>query len=188
MKESANYADVTPGSRMGRMAERIDLRVTVLLDRFYEHFPSDELPIPVDSIAVDLLGLTVEEDDDLEVSGMLAPIEHQIWLNGREARQSSGRRRFTLAHELGHWICQYEQGQIEPRYCRSDEIGVGAGRKLEREANAFAAQLLMPEPLVRREAGELKVNVHALARRFDVSVPAMKVRLQQLSLLPAYMQ
>ena len=52
----------------------------------------------------------------------------------------------------------------------------------------FAAQLLMPEPLVRREAAAVKLNLHALARRFEVSVPAMKVRLQQLSLLPAYMQ
>jgi hypothetical protein len=46
----------------------------------------------------------------------------------------------------------------------------------------------MPENLVRREALTLRLNVHALARRFEVSLPAMKVRLQQLSLLPAYMQ
>ena len=46
--------------------------------------------MPVDSIAVDLLGLTVDEDDALDVSGMLVPEEHQIWLNGREARQSLG--------------------------------------------------------------------------------------------------
>ncbi len=152
------------------MAESVDPRVTALLRR------------------VDLLGLTVDENDELDVSGMLVPKEHQIWLNGREARQSSGRRRFTLAHELGHWICQYEQGHVETRYCRADEIGVGVGRRFEREANKFAAQLLMPEPLLRREAIELKVNLHALARRFEVSVPAMKVRLRQLSLLPSYMQ
>jgi hypothetical protein len=182
------YANLTLGSRMKPMVEGVDPRVTALLERFYTHFPGDELPIPVDSIAVDLLGLTVDENDALEVSGMLVPTDHQIWLNGREARQSPGRRRFTLAHELGHWICQHEQGRVESHYCRSEDIGVGAGWTLEREANTFAAQLLMPEPLLRREAGVLKLNVHVLARRFEVSVPAMKVRLQQLSLLPAYMQ
>jgi Zn-dependent peptidase ImmA (M78 family) len=170
------------------VANSVDPRVTALLERYYEHFASPELPVPVDSIAVDLLGLTVDEDDALDVSGMLVPDEHQIWLNGREARQSPGRRRFTLAHELGHWVCQYTEGRVEPRYCRAEEIGVGVGRKLEREANMFAAHLLMPEPLVRREAAAVKLNLHALARRFEVSVPAMKVRLQQLSLLPAYMQ
>jgi predicted transcriptional regulator len=166
----------------------IDARAEALLKRYYEHFSADELPIPVESIAVDLLGLVVEEDEALEVSGILVPVEHQIWLNGREARQSSGRRRFTLAHEVAHWICHYEQGRVEPRYCRSEEVGVGAGKAREQEANVFAAQLLMPEALVRREAANLRLNVHALARRFDVSLPAIKVRLQQLSLLPAYMQ
>jgi hypothetical protein len=165
-----------------------DPRVRTLLDRYYEHFSAAELPIPIESIAVDLLGLAVEEDDALGVSGMLVPVEHQIWLNGGEARQSAGRRRFTLAHEVGHWICHFEQGRVEPKYCRSEEIGVGVGRAREREANAFAAQLLMPESLVRREAAALRLNVHALARRFEVSLPAMRVRLQQLSLLPAYMQ
>jgi Zn-dependent peptidase ImmA (M78 family) len=166
----------------------IDSRVAALLERYYEHFSANELPIPVESIAVDLLGLVVEDDEALDVSGMLVPIDHQIWLNGREARQSSGRRRFTLAHEVGHWVCHYEQGRVEPKYCRSEEIGVGVGRAHEREANAFASQLLMPEELVRREAPLLRLNIHALAHRFEVSPPAMKVRLQQLSLLPAYMQ
>ena|SRR5213592_3516699 len=170
------------------MADAVDPRVDTLLKRYYDHFSADELPVPVESIAVDLLGLTVDEDDSLEVSGMLVPSDQQIWLNGVEARQSGGRRRFTLAHELGHWVCQYQAGRVEPRYCRSDDIGVEAGRKLEREANVFAAQLLMPADLLRREADALKLNVHALATRFSVSVPAMKVRLRQLSLLPAYMQ
>jgi hypothetical protein len=159
-----------------------------LLNRFYAHFDEAELPIPVESIAVDLLGLEVEEDDGLEVSGMLLPADHQIWLNGREARQSPGRRRFTIAHEVGHWVCHFQQGRTEPKYCRSEEIGVGAGRAREREANTFAAQLLMPETLVRREVPLVRLNVHALARRFAVSAPAMKVRLEQLSLLPAYMR
>jgi len=52
----------------------------------------------------------------------------------------------------------------------------------------FAAHLLMPEPLVRLEAAAVKLNLLALARQFAVSVSAMKVRLQQLSLLPGYMQ
>lgn len=170
------------------LAEGTAERAAELIDRYYRHFDDPELPVPVDAIAVDLLGFAVDEDDALDVSGMLIPAEKQVWLNGRESRSSEGRRRFTLAHELGHWVCQYQQGQAEPRYCRSEEIGVGVGRKLEREANAFAAELLMPAPLVRREAVALKLNVHALAHRFEVSLPAIRVRLEHLSLLPEYMQ
>lgn len=174
----------TPGKNSGDT----DPRAADVLSRYFQHFQDAELPIPVEAIAIDLLGLAVEEDDALAVSGMLVPSDRQIWLNGREARQSVGRRRFTLAHELGHWVCQFQQGRIEPSYCRAEEIGVGAGRELEREANAFAAELLMPAALVRREAGALRLNVHALARRFEVSAPAMRVRLEHLDLLPAYMR
>ena len=186
MRREPTYAD--PRLTRTIVHVRADSQTAELLERYYGHFRADELPIPVDSIAIDLLGLAVEEDDSLEVSGMLVPADQQIWLNGREARQSPGRRRFTVAHEIGHWICHFERGRFEPQYCRSEDIGVGIGRTREREANAFASQLLMPEALVRREAEALRLNVHALARRFDVSLPAMKVRLSQLSLLPSYMR
>ena len=83
--------------------------------------------MPVEAIAVDLLGLSVDEHEALDASGMLIPAEHQIWLNGSESRRSPGRRRFTLAHELGHWICQYLAGREEPTFCREADVGVGAG-------------------------------------------------------------
>ena len=83
--------------------------------------------------------------------------------------ESEPRRRFTIAHELGHWICQCLEGDMQPVYCRAAEIGVDAAAKaLEREANVFAANLLMPEPVVGAawpEAG----TIDATASRFDVS-------------------
>jgi Zn-dependent peptidase ImmA (M78 family) len=170
------------------MASTAEAQAAQLLQRYHKHFSDPELPVPIEAIAVDLLGLSVDEHESLDASGMLIPAERQIWLNGSESRRSAGRRRFTLAHELGHWTCQYLAGREEPTFCRAADVGVGAGIRLEREANVFAAALLMPEQLVRREAADLKVNVHALAARFGVSSPAMKVRLETLALLPEYMR
>ena len=59
-----------------------------VLERFHAQFSDVEIPVPVEAIAVDLLGLTVDEDDHIAVSGMLVPAERQILLNGRESRQS----------------------------------------------------------------------------------------------------
>ena len=54
----------------------------------------------------------------------------------------------------------------------------------EREANQFASALLMPEPLIRREAQDLylgeRTDIAYLARLFGVSDQAMAIRLQQL--------
>ena len=75
-----------------------DPRADALRARYAERFSAPQLPVPVEAIAEDLLGLNVAEDDDLWCSGLLLPADRETWLNGREARESPGRRRFTLAH------------------------------------------------------------------------------------------
>ena len=105
---------------------------------------------------------------------MLLPSERRIVVRSDEPEP---RRRFTIAHELGHWICQCLEGTAKPVYCRAEEIGVDPEAKaLEREANIFAANLLMPESSLRR------VKVDEAAARFDVSEEAMAWRLYSLGL------
>jgi IrrE N-terminal-like domain len=156
-----------------------DPRADALRERYGALFGGGEVPVPVESIAEDLLGLRVAEDESLACSGVLLPRRREVWLNAREA---PGRRRFTLGHELGHWVCQVLEGDGAPVYCRSDEVGVGEGRAREREANIFAAELLMPEPLVRERFSELR-QVADLARAFAVSSEAMHWRLYNFGLV-----
>ncbi len=159
-----------------------DPRAGVLRQRYHQLFDDPELPVPVEAIAEDLLGLIVEEDEDLHVSGMLLPAERRIIVNGREARESPGRRRFTIAHELGHWICQCENGNAKPVYCRAEEIGVDPeARALEREANVFAAELLMPEEAVRERWNG---DAMTCALSFGVSALAMAYRGHSFELAP----
>jgi Zn-dependent peptidase ImmA (M78 family) len=116
----------------------------------------------VTSIAEDLLGLRVEHEE-LDVSGMLLPAERRIFVN---ASESEPRRRFTIAHELGHWICQCLEGTAAlPIMCRPRDVVVGTDRALEREANLFAAELLMPEDAL-RAAGTNTFGVSDVAYRW----------------------
>jgi Zn-dependent peptidase ImmA (M78 family) len=151
-----------------------DERADALRARYHEAFGDAELPVPVEAIAEDLLGLQVAESEDLTVSGMLLPPQRQIWLN---AAEGAPRRRFTLAHELGHWVCQHLEGKSAPVYCRAADVHpepTAADRALEREANVFAAELLMPEDEVREAwAGDSEAS----AARFGVSGEAMRWRL-----------
>src|SRR6266480_5264464 len=153
-----------------------DERADALRRRFHAAFADAELPVPVEAIAEDLLGLQVGESDDLAVSGMLLPPERQIWLN---AGEGAARRRFTLAHELGHWICQHLEGKSAPVYCRAADVQPepsAADRALEREANVFAAELLMPEVAV-REDWRPGSEIAEIAAHFGVSTQAMSWRL-----------
>ena len=162
-----------------------DPRAEALLARFAERFGRTEVPVPVDAVATDLLGLFVVESDDIQVSGLLVPASRYVYLNAREARERAGRRRFTLAHEIGHWVCQCDEGRgaaPEPILCRDDDLASGSGGPLEREANNFAASLLMPEEQVRRMAAE-GVDAAEAAERFGVSDIAMEWRYYNLSLV-----
>lgn len=155
-----------------------DPRPGALRGKFHERYSATpELPVPVEAIAEDLLGLCVVEEELDGVSGLLFPAERTIYLNAAEAPT---RRRFTLAHELGHWVCQHLEGRTAPVYCRTEEVGVGEGRKLEREANIFAAELLMPEDDVR---GATATDVAAAATRFAVSGEAMQWRLYSFGMV-----
>lgn len=135
-----------------------------------------ELPVPVESIAVDLLGLRIVERP-LEASGLLYPAERLVVLN---ADESPVRRRFTLAHELGHWVCQCLEGAEAPVFCRRQDVSMTADRALEREANIFAAELLMPPEAV---ASLFDAEPQSLGERLGVSGPALGWRLYNLGLV-----
>jgi Zn-dependent peptidase ImmA (M78 family) len=155
-----------------------DPRAHALRERFHAAFASPNLPIPVKSIAEDLLGLYVEEAKDLRCSGLLLPAERRVVLR---AGESEARQRFTLAHELGHWVCQVKEGHEAPVFCRDVDISQVADRQLEREANVFAAELLMPEPAVRAEFPRA-ASTGELAGWFGVSEEAMGWRLHNCGL------
>ena len=152
------------------------------------------VPVPVESSAEDLLRLRIEERL-LEWSGMLLPAERTIVLNLAEGPRNDPplrRHRFTIAHEIGHWVCHYLEGRaatLEPSYCRAADIAGDADRSLEREANIFASELLMPEEAVRAAWEELECQsfgedaAAAVAARLDVSPSAMGWRLFNLGLI-----
>ncbi len=156
-----------------------DPRAHALRDSFHAAYAAADLPVPVESIAEDLLGLHVEEADDLECSGLLLPAERRVVLRGGEP---PSRQRFTLAHELGHWVCQVREGHEAPVYCRAADVSPTADRALEREANVFAAELLMPEPAVREEFTRA-ASTAEVATWFGVSEEAMSWRLFNFGLV-----
>jgi Zn-dependent peptidase ImmA (M78 family) len=159
-----------------------DPRAGVLRQRYHALFADRELPVPVQRIAEDLLGLQVLEGSDLgDVSGALYPGVREIVLNAAEAET---RKRFTLAHELGHWVCHCVDRGDRPVFCRHQDVGLSSDRALEREANVFAAELLMPEPELRAVFAS-QSGVRELAAEFGVSPLAMQWRLYSFALVDA---
>jgi Zn-dependent peptidase ImmA (M78 family)/transcriptional regulator with XRE-family HTH domain len=92
----------------------------------------------------------------------------------------SSRQRFTLAHELAHYLVD----DLDPLYV--DERGARARSVAEMRANAFAAHLLMPEPGVRAAVEGVADNAERAVRvalSFGTSVSAAAYQLGNLRLL-----
>jgi Zn-dependent peptidase ImmA (M78 family) len=103
------------------------------------------------------------------------------------SNDSPFRKRFTIAHELGHFLLHLDHADGEEvdrasdlfRTYETDERSTD--RSKEVEANQFAAALLMPAPSVMREWETLR-SLELMAIRFNVSEEAMGYRLATLGL------
>jgi Zn-dependent peptidase ImmA (M78 family) len=138
------------------------------------------LPVPVVSIAEDLLGLRVHAAPDLGASGLLVPRDRLILINADEPVE---RQRFTVAHEIGHWVvhCGARTGTTNATLCRAVSQESHTDLR-EREADSFGAELLMPTPHVYEAVAVTGANVDILAETFAVSRQAMSWRLFNLRL------
>lgn len=145
----------------------------------------NKLPINP-KICAEKLDLTVEAailEDDISGIFLSENSEHYIIYNKNEGTL---RQRFTIAHELGHFILHKDSGVFVDRKStalyRNSSSATGEVLK-EREANAFAAALLMPKEMLEKELSSLSESediVETLADKFKVSKPAMSFRLSNL--------
>ena len=106
-----------------------------------------------------------------------------------EQSDALSRKRFSVAHELGHYFLHLpENGEFADKQAdmfrgRSSNRSVSnEERYREVDANRFAAALLMPSELVRKQWEE-EPNVSRMAKTFKVSKEAMGYRLEALHIL-----
>jgi Zn-dependent peptidase ImmA (M78 family) len=148
-----------------------------LLDECWDgNLPIDPVLI-AKSLGVKVLDVYLSKD----VSGALVKKQGEdpsILLN---AEDSTTRKRFTCAHELGHYIRRAgERNQYEYVDYRDQRSSTGTDEE-ERYANSFAASLLMPELAVKAFHAE-RMPAFRMAKRFGVSPESMQYRLDNLGL------
>ncbi len=178
--------------------ESVALEASNLLRRF----GTDHFPIDVAFIAQKLeVHLHFEQLED-EISGMLIVKDgskHIVINKGHHAN----RQRFTIAHEIGHLILHHEDGDklfVDTKLMVYQRAGVPSANTYssknstttpdqEREANVFAASLLMPEDALRELIEDQEVDISdefdisRLASSLGVSEQAMSIRLKNLKLV-----
>jgi Zn-dependent peptidase ImmA (M78 family) len=149
-------------------------------------------PIPVEAIARSLGAKITHEPFDGNISAMLYRDGSRTVI-GVNTGHPEVRQRFSLAHEIGHMQLHGKRQVFVDRLVRldfrDDKSSTGTDQE-EVEANAFAAELLMPRNLVIRAISEtglgpddsVETLVASLADIFNVSQQAMDFRLVNLGI------
>lgn len=189
------------GNSAREIARRLNVNVTTITRYIHKHAlkvrknfstkPIEEIvkilindykltpPIDLISICNDLDIKVKEVDFDDDLSGMLAKKTIYISSNIHE-----NRKRFTLAHELGHYLVHKKQdNSYKGVRFRSEHIS-SQEKNEEREANHFASLLLMPTQFIQEELDGLKELsedfIFDLAKKYKVSSIAMTIRLEKM--------
>ena len=132
---------------------------------------------------MDELRKIADDGDKLDenTSGFLmrANGKHRIFVNKKDPMI---RKRFTIAHEIGHLQLNHLGNEEKASTIfRDSTTSLGIDEK-EVAANAFAAELLMPEDLTRYAYNLLK-SVYKIARAFGVSEEMVRYRLKNLRII-----
>jgi Zn-dependent peptidase ImmA (M78 family) len=150
-------------------------------------------PVSVESIARQLGARLSYEPFNGNVSGLLYRDGDQVII-GVNTLHPEVRQRFTVAHELGHWKLHPGKRVFLDHLVRvdfRDQRSAAATDREEIQANAFAAELLMPRDMIVREVthhgltgNPISVDqlVEELAAVFQVSHQAMEYRLVNLGI------
>lgn len=102
--------------------------------------------------------------------------ENHGWTIFLPMSTSPARDTFTIAHELGHIFLEHKLDQNNEIF-RKVELD-----DIERAANAFAAELLMPKELFAKKCEEFDNEISMIAKFFGVSQAAVMVRMSILGL------
>ena len=141
-----------------------------------KRFGIKSLPVNVERIARSLEVKVEFSPFDDGLSGM-ALIKDGVFVIGVNSQHHPNRQRFTIAHELAHIVLHPEElakaVHVDKGSLRRDRVSAQGTDDLEIEANAFAAELLMPEELL-SAALDKKLDLEdpqvleSLANRFRV--------------------
>lgn len=112
---------------------------------------------------------------------------------GVNADHHPNRQHFTAAHELGHFLLHdFDDVHVDRKFkvwLRSEASSQGTDIE-EKEANLFAAELLMPARFLSKEIEQIgsvdvldDTSIRDLAEKYDVSLQAMTFRLAYLGYL-----
>lgn len=168
-KENQNMADLFDVKQIYSLAEQRGIKT---------------FPLDIRRVISDIFHINILEEDLGKISGYIEnrPSGCYIIINCYENEK---RKRFTLAHELAHYILHAdmlnEKHEDIILFRNNNFID-----KNEKQANDYASDLLIPEDKFRDEIDRGNKIITNLANTFNVSIAAIRYKAFKLGLIKDY--
>ena len=139
-------------------------------------------PIDVNKIA-ELLGFIVLPFDFPETMSAVVRIEGDKKVIAVNKNKHEVRQRFSIAHELGHYLSGHDNFSHDRHTVVDREKSyLDSHHREEEEADEFAAEILMPEFMLKEDVLVNSMSPFELAKKYNVSEQAMLMQLINLKL------
>lgn len=158
-----------------------------------ENLKNTESRIDIIKIA-NLLGIKVFSTKEISMPSFIAydkeTNSYEIYVNANEFRE---RQRFSIAHEIAHFIQHKEKIQEFGYVGRQNIYSLSA--KEEKEADNLAGNILMPLNCIKKYLEENKIDentkieetsIKKIAKEFEVSLPVAAIRLRDMGYYVRY--
>jgi len=150
--------------------------------KILQMFSVKDAPVDVERIAK-LLGFKVVPFDFPDSMSAVIRIEGSSKVIGVNKNHAVVRQRFSIGHELGHYLSGHENFTHEKKIVvEPDKKYLDPHYRQEQEADEFSAELLMPENLLKIDVMVNKLDPGSLATKYNVSEQAMMIQLLNLDL------
>jgi Zn-dependent peptidase ImmA (M78 family) len=170
-------------------------RITQMLDAVLGADRFDRAPVDMAALALEYSAKVAPDEAIEKIVGAAIPgcvgalvcseEKPRKWAVLYDKDQSAGRRAFTIGHEFGHYILHRQNIETDPRYklgiyCDEEAITQRDGVGIEKEADIFAADILMPfhdfrVQLPAKATPNFEI-LSGLAKRYGVSLAAATLR------------
>ncbi len=139
---------------------------------------AENLGLTIFQLELDFDGAILSNKDGFDIDGNRYNKAILININ-----QAPTRKRFTIAHELAHWITAKDDEKENLYAHRDDNL---TGYNYEPRINDIASELLMPYELIKEELSNTDYKhglspsiIYKIAEKFNVSYAAAQVRLEK---------
>ncbi len=137
---------------------------------------------------LNVLGIIYSDEPlEKEYDGKITISSDEIKIVTNANTLYESRKRFTIAHEIGHWKLHFCDDPYRTIDCEAKNIGAFSKNLIEYEADLFASEFLLPTEIFKREAGRLLPSIRSLeslSDKYSTSLTSTAIKFVELTQEP----